>query len=118
MTALCPKTCNRCTDGAEQSTAPPVTEATAEPRTAPPITEATERPTTTRASKTIFPRVGFNEPRSSDHNETYLPNIMYSMMHDSELWPVTKAHEGMLNTAEKRMLRWACGFTRRDKVYN
>ncbi|KIH52707.1 hypothetical protein ANCDUO_17189 [Ancylostoma duodenale] len=40
------------------------------------------------------------------------------MMYGSECWPVSKTHKRMLNTAEMRMLRWACGFTRRDKVRN
>ncbi|KIH57289.1 hypothetical protein ANCDUO_12521 [Ancylostoma duodenale] len=39
-------------------------------------------------------------------------------MYGSECWPVSKMHERMLNTAEMRMPRWACGFTRRDEVRN
>ncbi|EPB74439.1 hypothetical protein ANCCEY_06449 [Ancylostoma ceylanicum] len=34
----------------------------------------------------------------------------------SECLPLSRAHERMLNTVEMRMLRWACGLTRRDKV--
>ncbi|EYB93809.1 hypothetical protein Y032_0178g644 [Ancylostoma ceylanicum] len=48
----------------------------------------------------------------------YRTVVRPAMMYGSECWPVTKAHERMLNTAEMRMLRWACGFTRRDKVCN
>uniref|UniRef100_A0A7I4YJN9 Reverse transcriptase domain-containing protein n=1 Tax=Haemonchus contortus TaxID=6289 RepID=A0A7I4YJN9_HAECO len=32
--------------------------------------------------------------------------------------PVSKAHEGQLHFAEMRMLRWACGWTRLDRVRN
>ncbi|EPB70216.1 hypothetical protein ANCCEY_10702 [Ancylostoma ceylanicum] len=45
----------------------------------------------------------------------YRTVVRPAMMYGSECWPVTKAHERMLNTAEMRMLRWACGLTRRDK---
>ncbi|EYC43100.1 hypothetical protein Y032_0503g2638 [Ancylostoma ceylanicum] len=48
----------------------------------------------------------------------YRTVVRPAMMYGSECWPVTKAHERMLNTAEMRMLRWACGLTRRDKVRN
>ncbi|EYB91138.1 hypothetical protein Y032_0210g2149 [Ancylostoma ceylanicum] len=48
----------------------------------------------------------------------YRTVVRPAMMYGSECWPVTKAHERMLNTAEMRMLRWACGLTRRDKVCN
>ncbi|EYB97300.1 hypothetical protein Y032_0142g2346 [Ancylostoma ceylanicum] len=46
----------------------------------------------------------------------YRTVVRPAMMYGSECWPVTKAHERMLNTAEMRMLRWACGLTRRDKM--
>ncbi|EYB92481.1 hypothetical protein Y032_0193g1392 [Ancylostoma ceylanicum] len=48
----------------------------------------------------------------------YRTVVRPAMMYGSECWPMTKAHERMLNTTEMRMLRWACGFTRRDKVCN
>ncbi|KIH54022.1 hypothetical protein ANCDUO_15833, partial [Ancylostoma duodenale] len=38
------------------------------------------------------------------------------LLHCWECWPVSNAHERMLNTAEMCMLKWACGLTRRDKV--
>ncbi|EYC11789.1 hypothetical protein Y032_0049g1768 [Ancylostoma ceylanicum] len=41
-----------------------------------------------------------------------------ALLYGSECWPVSKTHERMLNTAEIRMLRWACGFTRCDRVRN
>ncbi|EYC29759.1 hypothetical protein Y032_0006g3166 [Ancylostoma ceylanicum] len=39
-------------------------------------------------------------------------------MYGSECLPLSRAHERVLNTVEMRMLRWACGSTRRDKVPN
>ncbi|EYC46334.1 hypothetical protein Y032_0401g787 [Ancylostoma ceylanicum] len=48
----------------------------------------------------------------------YRTVVRPAMMYGSECWPVSKTHERMLNTAEMRMLRWACGLTRRDKVRN
>ncbi|KIH64539.1 hypothetical protein ANCDUO_05151 [Ancylostoma duodenale] len=41
-----------------------------------------------------------------------------AMMYGGECWPLSKTHERMLNTAEMRMLRWACGLMRCDKVHN
>ncbi|KIH47043.1 hypothetical protein ANCDUO_22902, partial [Ancylostoma duodenale] len=48
----------------------------------------------------------------------YRTVVRPAMMYGSECWPVSKKRERMLNTAEMRMLRWACGFNRRDKVRN
>ncbi|EYC37526.1 hypothetical protein Y032_0783g2330 [Ancylostoma ceylanicum] len=39
-------------------------------------------------------------------------------MYGSECLPLSGAHDRMLNTVGMRMLRWACGLTRRDKVPN
>ncbi|EPB70089.1 hypothetical protein ANCCEY_10810 [Ancylostoma ceylanicum] len=45
-----------------------------------------------------------------------------TLMYGSECWPLSKTHERMLNTRcemiEMRMLRWACGLTRCDRVPN
>ncbi|EYB83113.1 hypothetical protein Y032_0342g3027 [Ancylostoma ceylanicum] len=41
-----------------------------------------------------------------------------TLMYGSECWPLSKTHERMLNTVEMRMLRWACGLTRCDRVPN
>ncbi|XGW12132.1 hypothetical protein V3C99_013090 [Haemonchus contortus] len=40
------------------------------------------------------------------------------MLYGSEYWPVSKPHEGQLHSAEMRMLGWACGWTRLDRVRN
>ncbi|EPB75540.1 common central domain of tyrosinase [Ancylostoma ceylanicum] len=48
----------------------------------------------------------------------YRRDVRPTLMYGSECLPLSRAHERMLNTMEMRMLRWACGFTRRDKVPN
>ncbi|KIH46881.1 hypothetical protein ANCDUO_23063, partial [Ancylostoma duodenale] len=48
----------------------------------------------------------------------YRTVVRPAMMYGGECWPLSKTHERMLNTAEMRMLRWACGLTRYDKVRN
>uniref|UniRef100_A0A0N4W1R0 Ribosome biogenesis regulatory protein n=1 Tax=Haemonchus placei TaxID=6290 RepID=A0A0N4W1R0_HAEPC len=40
------------------------------------------------------------------------------MLYGSECWSVNKTHGGMRHSAEKRMLGWACGWTRLDRVRN
>ncbi|PIO65553.1 hypothetical protein TELCIR_12769 [Teladorsagia circumcincta] len=41
-----------------------------------------------------------------------------AMLYGSECWPLKKTHESQLHSAEMRMLRWACGWTRLDRVRN
>ncbi|EPB73653.1 hypothetical protein ANCCEY_07266 [Ancylostoma ceylanicum] len=50
--------------------------------------------------------------------KTYRSVIRPTLMYGSECLPLSRAHERMWNTVEMRMLRWACGLTRRDKVPN
>ncbi|PIO77830.1 hypothetical protein TELCIR_00009 [Teladorsagia circumcincta] len=40
------------------------------------------------------------------------------MLYGSECWPLNKDHERQFYSAEMRMLRWACGWTRLDRVRN
>ncbi|VDO19033.1 unnamed protein product [Heligmosomoides polygyrus] len=40
------------------------------------------------------------------------------LLYGSECWAMGKAQERELHAAEMRMLRWACGWTRRDRVRN
>ncbi|KIH65473.1 hypothetical protein ANCDUO_04206 [Ancylostoma duodenale] len=46
----------------------------------------------------------------------YRTVVRPAMMYGGECWPLLKTHERMLNTAEMRMLRWACGLARYDKM--
>lgn len=41
-----------------------------------------------------------------------------AMIYGSETWPIKKAQERKLDVAEMRMVRWALGKTRRDRVRN
>ena len=41
-----------------------------------------------------------------------------AMLYGAETWPSKKAQEEKLNVAEMKMLRWACGVTRKDKIRN
>lgn len=40
------------------------------------------------------------------------------MLYGGECWPVKNSHIQKMKVAEMRMMRWMCGFTRRDKIRN
>ncbi|KAL0809484.1 hypothetical protein ABMA28_011031 [Loxostege sticticalis] len=48
----------------------------------------------------------------------YKTVVRPAMMYGSECWTIKKAHEQKLHTTEMKMLRWAGGVTRLDKVRN
>ena len=48
----------------------------------------------------------------------YRVTIRPSLLYDSEYWPLRKAQERRLETAELRMLRWICGNTMTDHIPN
>nr|XP_017245387.1 PREDICTED: uncharacterized protein LOC108217046 [Daucus carota subsp. sativus] len=48
----------------------------------------------------------------------YRVAIRPSLLYGSECWPLRKAQERRLETAEKRMLRWMCGKTMTDHIPN
>ncbi|VDL71988.1 unnamed protein product [Nippostrongylus brasiliensis] len=50
--------------------------------------------------------------------KVYRAVVRPALIYGSECWPVTKAHEKRMHSAEMRMLRWTCGWTRLDRVRN
>jgi len=48
----------------------------------------------------------------------YRTAIRPVMLYGTECWPTKRRHEQQLSVAEMRMLRWFCGYTRRDRVRN
>ena len=46
----------------------------------------------------------------------YSSCVRSSMLHGSETWPVRKQNEVALQTAEMRMVRWACGMKLQARV--
>ncbi|PIO70723.1 hypothetical protein TELCIR_07423 [Teladorsagia circumcincta] len=40
------------------------------------------------------------------------------MLYGSECWPMHKNHGRQLHSAEMTMLRWACGWTRLDRLHD
>jgi hypothetical protein len=40
------------------------------------------------------------------------------MLYGAECWPTKRRHVQQLSEAEMRILRWICGHTRRDRVWN
>ncbi|KAG2538731.1 hypothetical protein PVAP13_9NG424228 [Panicum virgatum] len=40
------------------------------------------------------------------------------MLYGAECWPTKRRHVQQRSVAEMRMLRWFCGHTRRDRVWN
>ena len=48
----------------------------------------------------------------------YRTAIRPVMLYGTECWPTKRRHEQQLSIAEMRMLRWFCGYTRRDRVRN
>ncbi|XGW34175.1 hypothetical protein V3C99_018193, partial [Haemonchus contortus] len=50
--------------------------------------------------------------------KVYRAVVRPTMLYSSECWPVSKTHERQLHSAEMRMLRWACGWMRLDRIRN
>ncbi|XP_063358836.1 uncharacterized protein LOC134648275 [Cydia amplana] len=50
--------------------------------------------------------------------KVYKTAVRPAMMYGAECWAIKKAHEQKLHVAEMKMLRWAAGVTRLDKVKN
>jgi hypothetical protein len=48
----------------------------------------------------------------------YRTAIRPAMLYGAECWPTKGRHIQQLSVAEMRMLRWVCGNTRRDRVWN
>ena len=48
----------------------------------------------------------------------YRTAIRPAMLYGAECWPTKRRHVQQLSVAEMRMLRWFCGHTRRDRVWN
>jgi hypothetical protein len=46
----------------------------------------------------------------------YRMTIHPTMLYGAECWPTKRRHVQQLSVAEMRMLRWFCGYTRRDRV--
>ena len=40
------------------------------------------------------------------------------MLYGSECWALKRKHEHKMEVAEMRMLRWMCGHTIKDRIYN
>ncbi|KAF3664601.1 Protein BOLA2 [Capsicum annuum] len=48
----------------------------------------------------------------------YRVAVWPTMLYGAECWPVKNSHIQKLKVAEMRMLRWMCGYTRKDRVTN
>jgi hypothetical protein len=48
----------------------------------------------------------------------YRTAIRPAMLYGTECWPTKRRHVQKLSVAEMRMLRWICGHTRKDRVWN
>jgi hypothetical protein len=48
----------------------------------------------------------------------YRSAIQPVMLYGAEYWPIKWRHVQQLSVAEMRMLRWICGNTRRDRVWD
>jgi hypothetical protein len=48
----------------------------------------------------------------------YRTAIRPALLYGAECWPTKRRHVQQLGVAEMRMLRWFCGHTRRDRVWN
>ncbi|XP_009797977.2 uncharacterized protein [Nicotiana sylvestris] len=44
--------------------------------------------------------------------------VQPAMLYGAECWPVKNSHLQKMRVAEMRMLRWMCGYTRRDRIKN
>jgi hypothetical protein len=48
----------------------------------------------------------------------YRTVIRSVMLYGAECWPTKRRHAQQLSVAAMRMLRWICGYTRRDRIRN
>jgi len=48
----------------------------------------------------------------------YRTAIRPAMLYGTECWPTKRRHVQQRSVSEKRMLRWICGHTRMDRVWN
>jgi hypothetical protein len=48
----------------------------------------------------------------------YRTAIRPAILYGAECWPTKMWHVQQLSVAEMRMLRWICGNTRRDRIWN
>ncbi|VDP34785.1 unnamed protein product [Heligmosomoides polygyrus] len=48
----------------------------------------------------------------------YRTAVRPALLYGNECWALGKAQQRQLHAAEIRMLKWACGWTRRDRVRN
>jgi hypothetical protein len=48
----------------------------------------------------------------------YRTVIPPAMLYGAKCWPTKRRHVQQLSVAKMRMLRWICGYTRRDQVRN
>ncbi|PKA63692.1 hypothetical protein AXF42_Ash016976 [Apostasia shenzhenica] len=48
----------------------------------------------------------------------YKTVVRPAMIYGAECWPAKKKHTNKINVAEMRMLRWMCGYTRKDRMRN
>ncbi|KAF3638604.1 hypothetical protein FXO37_24292 [Capsicum annuum] len=48
----------------------------------------------------------------------YRVTVRLTMLYEVECWPVKNSHIQKLKVAERRMFRWMCGHTRKDRVRN
>ena len=48
----------------------------------------------------------------------YRTVIRPGMLYGAECWPTKRRHVQQLGVAEMRILRWACGHTRKDRIRN
>ena len=44
--------------------------------------------------------------------------VRLALLHGTECWPIKKAQVQRLMVAEMKMIRWMCGYTRRDRIRN
>jgi hypothetical protein len=51
-------------------------------------------------------------------NKLYMTTIRSAMMYGAECWATKEQHIQKMSVAEIRMLRWICGYTRRDQIRN
>ncbi|RCV42932.1 hypothetical protein SETIT_9G255200v2 [Setaria italica] len=48
----------------------------------------------------------------------YRTTIRPAMLYGAQCWPTKRRHILQIRVAEMRLLRWICGYTRRDRVRN
>ncbi|VDO69260.1 unnamed protein product [Heligmosomoides polygyrus] len=77
--------------------------------------EAIEKVEEFRYSEVIYPRKEVWTRRTLK-GKLYRTVVRPALLYGSECWALGKEQERQLHAAEMRMLRWACGWTRRDGV--